>query len=279
MECSCHMLRSSRVSGWRCLMWNRNSVWEVFLHVSENKRLPFFHFPGQDETMITIDVLLSRSGWNDDCGWCLIIQVRMKRWSRLTCFYYSDQDETMTAVGLFLFSRSGWSNDGGWCLIIQVRMKWPAGAKMMIVIRLFSFSRLRWEWWLWLACFIFQVKVKFWLPLTCFHLPSQDETIIAVVTFHFPGQDEMMIAVGLGYSCHLTIKMSQILGLPLRHPMENRSSRSVIYDQVHSKLADKDREWVAPPALFLNLSTTTFVMALARNMRLPQLLLRWETCA
>ena len=158
-------------------------------------------------------------------------------------------------------------------------MKWPAGAKMMIVIRLFSFSRLRWEWWLWLACFIFQVKVKFWLPLTCFHLPSQDETIIAVVTFHFPGQDEMMIAVGLGYSCHLTIKMSQILGLPLRHPMENRSSRSVIYDQVHSKLADKDREWVAPPALFLNLSTTTFVMALARNMRLPQPLLRWETCA
>ena len=51
-----------------------------------------------------------------------------------------------------------------------------------------------------------------------------------------------MIAVGLGYSCHLTIKMSQILGLPLRHPMENRSSKSVIYDQVHSKLADKDRE-------------------------------------
>ncbi|KAK7090613.1 UV radiation resistance-associated protein-like [Littorina saxatilis] len=59
----------------------------------------------------------------------------------------------------------------------------------------------------------------------------------------FHGQDEAMIAVGLGYSCHLTVKMSQILGLPLRHPMENRGSKSVIYDQVHSKLADKDREF------------------------------------
>ena len=51
-----------------------------------------------------------------------------------------------------------------------------------------------------------------------------------------------MVAVGLGYSCHLTIKMAQVLGLPLRHPMENRGSRSVIYHQVHSKLADKERE-------------------------------------
>ncbi|XP_076454004.1 UV radiation resistance-associated gene protein-like [Babylonia areolata] len=57
------------------------------------------------------------------------------------------------------------------------------------------------------------------------------------------GQDETMIAVGLGYSCHLTLKVAQIQGLPLRHPMENRGSKSVIYDQVHSKLADKDREF------------------------------------
>lgn len=66
---------------------------------------------------------------------------------------------------------------------------------------------------------------------------------ICLTLVSFSGQDETMIAVGLGYSCHLTIKMSQILWLPLRHPMENRSSRSIIYDQVHSKLADKDREW------------------------------------
>lgn len=59
----------------------------------------------------------------------------------------------------------------------------------------------------------------------------------------FQGQDETMIAVGLGYACHLTLKISQILGLPLRHPMENRGSRSVIFDQVHSKLQDKDREF------------------------------------
>ena len=65
---------------------------------------------------------------------------------------------------------------------------------------------------------------------------------ICLTLVSFSGQDETMIAVGLGYSCHLTIKMSQILWLPLRHPMENRSSRSIIYDQVHSKLADKDRE-------------------------------------
>ena len=124
----------------------------------------------------------------------------------------------------------------------------------MIVVGPFPFSRSRLNGdcsWPVLIC---QDKMKWWLRLIC---------------FHFPGQDETMIAVGLGYSCHLTIKMSQILGLPLRHPMENRSSRSVIYDQVHSKLADKDREWVAPPALFLSLSTTTFVMALTSNWRLP----------
>jgi hypothetical protein len=56
------------------------------------------------------------------------------------------------------------------------------------------------------------------------------------------GQDEGMVAVALGMSCHLTLKTSHILGLPLRHPMENRGSKSVIYDQVHSKLLDKDRE-------------------------------------
>ncbi|KAL8574210.1 hypothetical protein ACOMHN_066393 [Nucella lapillus] len=57
------------------------------------------------------------------------------------------------------------------------------------------------------------------------------------------GQDDTMVAVGLGYSCHLTMKMAEILGLPLRHPVDNRGSKSVIYDQVHSKLADKDREF------------------------------------
>ena len=62
------------------------------------------------------------------------------------------------------------------------------------------------------------------------------------IHFSVSGQDETMIAVGLGYACHLTLKISYILRLPLRHPMENRVSKSVVYDQVISKLQDKDRE-------------------------------------
>ncbi|XP_025079351.1 UV radiation resistance associated protein-like isoform X2 [Pomacea canaliculata] len=56
------------------------------------------------------------------------------------------------------------------------------------------------------------------------------------------GQDEVMLSAALGNTCHLILKMSQILDLPLRHPMENRGSRSIVFDQVNPKL-EKEREF------------------------------------
>ncbi|XP_050417874.1 UV radiation resistance-associated gene protein isoform X1 [Patella vulgata] len=59
----------------------------------------------------------------------------------------------------------------------------------------------------------------------------------------YQGQDEMMIAVALGYTCHLTLMISQILSLPLRYIMEFRGSRSQIRDHIHVKLTEKDRDF------------------------------------
>lgn len=107
-ECACHMLRSSRVSGWRCLMWNRSLSVRVSACVRK-QTLALFSFP--------------RSERNGDCGWCLIIQVRVKRWLSLVS-YCPGQDETMMAVGLFSLYRSEWYNDCSWpVFIFQVRMK------------------------------------------------------------------------------------------------------------------------------------------------------------
>ena len=61
MECACHMLRSSRVSGWCCLMWNRSLSVRVSACVRK-QTLALFHFPGQRETVIAVGALLSRSG-------------------------------------------------------------------------------------------------------------------------------------------------------------------------------------------------------------------------
>lgn len=59
----------------------------------------------------------------------------------------------------------------------------------------------------------------------------------------YQNQDEARIAVGLGFTCHLTIMLSNFMDMPLRYPMKYRGSRSVIFDHVHSKLAEKDREF------------------------------------
>ncbi|XP_067669465.1 UV radiation resistance-associated protein-like [Haliotis asinina] len=59
----------------------------------------------------------------------------------------------------------------------------------------------------------------------------------------YQGQDETMIAVGLGYTCHLTMMVSQFLDLPLRYMMVHRGSRSQIKDHIHTKLSDKDRDF------------------------------------
>ncbi|XP_048246671.1 UV radiation resistance-associated protein-like isoform X2 [Haliotis rufescens] len=59
----------------------------------------------------------------------------------------------------------------------------------------------------------------------------------------YQGQDETMVAVGLGYTSHLTMMVSQFLDLPLRYMMVHRGSRSQIKDHIHTKLSDKDRDF------------------------------------
>ncbi|XP_005110379.1 UV radiation resistance-associated gene protein [Aplysia californica] len=59
----------------------------------------------------------------------------------------------------------------------------------------------------------------------------------------YQGQDETRVAVALGFTCHLTQMLSHFMDMPLRYPMVHRGSRSLIIDHVHSKLADKDREF------------------------------------
>ncbi|KAK3094543.1 hypothetical protein FSP39_003080 [Pinctada imbricata] len=59
----------------------------------------------------------------------------------------------------------------------------------------------------------------------------------------FQGHDETTIAISLGYTCHMVLMMSHILDIPLRYPMVHRVSRSLIRDHIHTKLADKDREF------------------------------------
>ncbi|XP_006814690.2 UV radiation resistance-associated gene protein-like [Saccoglossus kowalevskii] len=59
----------------------------------------------------------------------------------------------------------------------------------------------------------------------------------------YSGTDETTISTALGYTCHLMIKMSQFLQLPLRYPMYHRGSRSIIRDHVNDKLQDRDRDF------------------------------------
>ncbi|ESO98877.1 hypothetical protein LOTGIDRAFT_158830 [Lottia gigantea] len=60
---------------------------------------------------------------------------------------------------------------------------------------------------------------------------------------NYQGHDETMVAVSLGYTCHLTIMIAQILNLPLRYMMEFRGSRSQIRDHIHIRLTEKDRDF------------------------------------
>ena len=60
----------------------------------------------------------------------------------------------------------------------------------------------------------------------------------------YPGVDDTSIAVGLGYTVHAVLMMSQILDFPVRYPMMHLSSRSTIMDHIHPKLDDKDKVWV-----------------------------------
>lgn len=56
----------------------------------------------------------------------------------------------------------------------------------------------------------------------------------------FHGCDDTQVAVALGYTAHMVTMMSHILDVPLRYPIEHRSSRSQIMDHIHHKLTDKD---------------------------------------
>lgn len=87
-----------------------------------------------------------------------------------------------------------------------------------------------------LATYIYPISEnkKQQLMITNVKLPDSED---------FQGQDETMIAVSLGYTCHLTMMISHVLDIPLRFPMELRGSRSLIKDHIHTKLADKDREF------------------------------------
>lgn len=58
----------------------------------------------------------------------------------------------------------------------------------------------------------------------------------------FEGKDDNMIGVSLGYTCHLLLMISGILDIPLRYSMTHLVSKSIIRDDIHSRLEDKERE-------------------------------------
>lgn len=59
----------------------------------------------------------------------------------------------------------------------------------------------------------------------------------------FQGKDDNMIGVSLGYTCHLLLMISGILDIPLRYSMTHLVSKSVIRDDIHSRLEDKERDF------------------------------------
>lgn len=59
----------------------------------------------------------------------------------------------------------------------------------------------------------------------------------------FQGKDDNTIGVSLGYTCHLLLMISGILDIPLRYSMTHLVSKSVIRDDIHSRLEDKERDF------------------------------------
>jgi len=56
-------------------------------------------------------------------------------------------------------------------------------------------------------------------------------------------RDDTDLAVGLGWSAHLTVMVSSLLGVPLRYPTTSGGSRSAIEDQILDRIPDKEREF------------------------------------
>jgi hypothetical protein len=68
--------------------------------------------------------------------------------------------------------------------------------------------------------------------------PIQNDSIrdIHLPNSVFYNLDKEAIAVGLGYVCHTVMIISQYLYIPLRYPLEFKSSRSMISDPVSPNL-------------------------------------------
>jgi len=56
-------------------------------------------------------------------------------------------------------------------------------------------------------------------------------------------RDDTDLSVGLGWSAHLTVMVSSLLGVPLRYPTTSGGSRSAIEDQILDRIPDKEREF------------------------------------
>jgi len=56
-------------------------------------------------------------------------------------------------------------------------------------------------------------------------------------------RDDTDLSVGLGWSAHLTVMVSSLLGVPLRYPTLSGGSRSAIEDQILDRIPDKEREF------------------------------------
>ena len=56
-------------------------------------------------------------------------------------------------------------------------------------------------------------------------------------------RDDTDLSVGLGWSSHLTVMVSSLLGVPLRYPTISGGSRSAIEDQILDRIPDKEREF------------------------------------
>jgi hypothetical protein len=52
-------------------------------------------------------------------------------------------------------------------------------------------------------------------------------------------RDDTDLSVGLGWSAHLTVMVSSLLGVPLRYPTLSGGSRSAIEDQILDRIPDK----------------------------------------
>jgi len=56
-------------------------------------------------------------------------------------------------------------------------------------------------------------------------------------------RDDTDLSVGLGWSAHLAVMVSSLLGVPLRYPTTSGGSRSAIEDQILDRIPDKEREF------------------------------------